>query len=102
MTPGTAEKKWIVGVDLGGTNIVVGLVPIEGGDVLGLRTLPTDAHRGAKSVVDRIVHMVEDAIGEVTAAAGTTRGAVAGVGIGSPGPLDRKTGTVINTPGWGC
>lgn len=102
MTPGTAEKKWIVGVDLGGTNVVVGLVPIAGGDVQGLRTLPTESARGAKFVVDRIVHMVEEAIGEVTSGAGTTRGAIAGVGIGSPGPLDRKTGTVINTPnlGW--
>jgi len=102
MTTGKAEKRWIVGVDLGGTNIVVGLVPIGGGDVLGLRTLPTESTRGAKFVVDRIVHMVEDSIAEVVAAHGTTRDAVAGVGIGSPGPLDRKTGTVINTPnlGW--
>lgn len=102
MTPGTAEKKWIVGVDLGGTNIVVGLVPIEGGEVLGFRTVPTESTRGAKFVVDRIVSLVEAAITEVTSAQGTSRAAVAGVGIGSPGPLDRKTGTVINTPnlGW--
>ncbi|HLM68302.1 MAG TPA: ROK family protein [Longimicrobium sp.] len=102
MTTGKAEKRWIVGVDLGGTNVVVGLVPIEGGEVLGLRTLPTESNRGAKFVVDRIVHMVNDAIEEVVAAHGTTRAAVAGVGIGSPGPLNRKTGTVINTPnlGW--
>ena len=98
MTPGTAEKRWIAGVDLGGTNIVVGLIPIEGGEVLGLRTHSTDSQRGAKFVVDRIVGMVEEAIGEVTQQRGTTRGAMAGVGIGSPGPLDRKTGTVINTP----
>ncbi|HEU4452645.1 MAG TPA: ROK family protein [Longimicrobium sp.] len=102
MTPGTAEKRWIVGVDLGGTNIVVGLLPIEGGDVLGFRTHPTESQRGAKFVVDRIVHMVEEAIAEVVSEHGTTRDAIAGVGIGSPGPLDRKTGTVINTPnlGW--
>ena len=102
MTTGKAEKRWIVGVDLGGTNVVVGLVPIEGGEVLGLRTLPTESNRGAKFVVDRIVHMVNDAIAEVTEAHATTRAAVAGVGIGSPGPLNRKTGTVINTPnlGW--
>jgi glucokinase len=102
MTPGTAEKRWIVGVDLGGTNIVVGLVPIEGGEVLGLRSHPTESVRGAKFVVDRIIAMVEEAIREVTSAHGTSRAAVAGVGIGSPGPLDRKTGTVINTPnlGW--
>ncbi|HYW06959.1 MAG TPA: ROK family protein, partial [Longimicrobium sp.] len=73
-----------------------------GGDVLGLRTLPTESPRGAKFVVDRIVQMVEATIADVTAAHGTTRDAVAGVGIGSPGPLNRKTGTVINTPnlGW--
>ncbi len=102
MTTGKAEKRWIVGVDLGGTNVVVGLVPIEGGEVLGLRTLPTESNRGAKFVVDRIVHMVNEAIAEVAEAHGTTRAAVAGVGIGSPGPLNRKTGTVINTPnlGW--
>ena len=102
MTPGTAEKRWIVGVDLGGTNIVVGLVPIEGGEVLGLRTMPTESARGAKFVVDRMVAMVEEAIREVSSAHGSTRDAVAGVGIGSPGPLHRATGTVLNTPnlGW--
>ncbi|MDP9348184.1 MAG: ROK family glucokinase [Gemmatimonadota bacterium] len=96
------DKRWIVGVDLGGTNIVVGLLPMEGGEVLGLRSLPTDSVRGAKFVVDRIVSMAEAAIAEVLSAHGGSRDEVAGVGIGSPGPLDRKTGTVINTPnlGW--
>jgi glucokinase len=97
-----SEKRWIVGVDLGGTNIVVGLLPVEGGQVLGLRTKPTESGRGAKFVVDRIVAMIEEAIGDVTAAHGAGRSAVAGVGVGSPGPLDRNSGTVINTPnlGW--
>jgi glucokinase len=96
------RKRWIVGVDLGGTNIVVGLLPIAGGDVLGLRVMPTDSHRGPKFVVDRIVQMVESAISDVLAQEGLSRDAIAGVGIGSPGPLDRKAGVVINTPnlGW--
>jgi glucokinase len=98
----TAEKRWIVGVDLGGTNIVVGLLPIEGGDVIGLRTLPTDPGRGAKFVVDRIIGMVEDVIKRGLHETGADRSAIAGVGIGSPGPLDRAAGVVINTPnlGW--
>jgi glucokinase len=102
MTEHPGGKRWVVGVDLGGTNIVVGLLPIEGGEVQGLATRPTESQRGAKFVVDRITSMVEASIAEVTAAHGQTRDAVAGVGIGSPGPLDRKTGTVINTPnlGW--
>jgi glucokinase len=96
------EKKWIVGVDLGGTNIVVGVLPMDGGDVLAVRTEATEAARGAKFVVDRMVSMVNDAIDQVLAEHGGTRESVAGVGIGSPGPLDRVTGTVINTPnlGW--
>jgi len=98
------DKKWLVGVDLGGTNIVVGVLPIDGGDgnVLALRSVPTEAHRGAKFVVDRICGLITDAIAEVIAKHGGTKDDFAGVGIGSPGPLDRDTGTVINTPnlGW--
>jgi len=97
-----ADKRWVVGVDLGGTNIVVGLIPFEGGEVLGLRTMPTESVRGAKFVVDRMIGLVEQSIAEVLSTHGGTRDDIAGVGIGSPGPLDRKTGTVINTPnlGW--
>jgi glucokinase len=96
------DKKWIIGVDLGGTNIVVGVLPIDGGDVLASHSIPTEAARGAKFVVDRMVSLVNDAIAEVIAENGGTRADFAGVGIGSPGPLDRVTGTVINTPnlGW--
>jgi glucokinase len=102
MGHGPEGKRWVVGVDLGGTNIVVGLLPMEGGEVLGLRTMPTEAQRGAKFVVDRIVEMVQSAITQVLSQQGGTREEVAGVGIGSPGPLNRATGTVINTPnlGW--
>ncbi len=95
-------KRWIVGVDLGGTNTVVGVLPFSGGEVLALRTAATEATRGAKYVVDRITAMIEEAIAEVIAEHGGSREDFCGVGIGSPGPLDRKTGVVINTPnlGW--
>jgi glucokinase len=91
-------------VDLGGTNIVVGVLPMDGGtgEVLALRTVATEAQRGAKFVVDRIVGLIGEAKEEVLAKYGGAGEDFAGVGIGSPGPLNRKTGTVINTPnlGW--
>lgn len=89
-------------MDLGGTNIVVGILPVDGGEVHALRVMPTESQRGAKFVVDRMVAMVEASIGEVLRDNGGTREDVAGVGIGSPGPLDRAAGMVINTPnlGW--
>src|SRR5919106_3730535 len=103
MSP-TGDKNWVIGVDLGGTNIVVGVLPIDGGDgdVLALQNEPTDAHRGAKYVVDKIVLLIEEARAEIVSQFGGSRGDFAGVGIGSPGPLNRESGTVINTPnlGW--
>ena len=99
-----ADKKWVIGVDLGGTNIVVGVLPMDGGDgeVLALKSEPTEAQRGAKYVVDKIVLLIEEARAEVVAQFGGTRSDFAGIGIGSPGPLNRPSGTVINTPnlGW--
>lgn len=98
------DAKWVVGVDLGGTNITVGVLPMDGGDgeVLAFRSMPTESGRGAKFVVDRIAAMVEESIRQVLSEHGGVRKDFAGVGIGSPGPLDRKTGTVIDTPnlGW--
>ncbi len=96
------DKKWIVGVDLGGTNISVGVLPIGGGDPLALDTQKTEPQRGPKFVVDRIVGMVNRAMETVMGENGGGVEDFAGIGIGSPGPLDRKTGTIINTPnlGW--
>jgi glucokinase len=97
-------KKWIIGVDLGGTNIVVGALPMDGGngDVLALRSQQTEPQRGAKFVVDRINHLIDETRRDVLAQHGGSADDFAGVGIGSPGPLDRKSGIVINTPnlGW--
>jgi glucokinase len=92
----------IVGVDLGGTSINVGVVPSEGGTVLGMRSLPTDPERGAKAVVDRITGMIRDAMKDARREASLPEDAFRGIGIGSPGPLDRSTGTILNTPnlGW--
>ena len=95
-------KRWIVGVDLGGTNIVVGVLPMDGGEVLGLRSLPTEAQRGAKFVVDRIVEMIGSSVADVLDAHGGTLADVAGVGVGAPGALERSSGTVLKSPnlGW--
>jgi glucokinase len=100
----TRDKRWVVGVDLGGTNVVVGVLPIDGGDgdVLALESRPTESAKGAKYVVDKIVQMVETAIRDVIHEFGGSKEDFAGIGIGSPGPLNRETGTIINTPnlGW--
>jgi glucokinase len=96
------DRRWIVGLDIGGTNMVVGLVPFQGGPPLALRRLPTRPEGGGEEVVARAVQAIHAAVDEVLQAAGGTRDSVLGVGIGSPGPLNRTTGMVLETPnlGW--
>ncbi|MGI9140884.1 MAG: ROK family protein [Gemmatimonadaceae bacterium] len=98
----TVRERYIVGVDLGGTNIVVGAMPEDGSSELAMRSLPTRGEEGPAAVVDRIVGMVEDVIAQVIAETGAKREDFLGVGIGSPGPLDRERGMVIVSPnlGW--
>lgn len=98
MTP----ERYIIGVDLGGTNIVAGAMPFDGTAELAMRSLPTRSEEGTESVLGRIAEMVEDVIGQTTAETGAKREDFLGVGIGSPGPLDRARGVVIFTPnlGW--
>jgi len=97
-----ANERYIVGVDLGGTSINVGVVPFDGGRVLGMRSLPTEPGHGAKSVVDRMIAMIRDTMKDARREASISESGFVGIGIGSPGPLHRESGTVIETPnlGW--
>ena len=96
------RTKYLVGVDLGGTNIVAGALAEDGSDVLALRSEPTRADQGADAVVDRIVRMIDTVIAETIAQTGARRDDMIGIGVGAPGPLDRERGIVVTTPnlGW--
>ncbi len=99
---GGTASRYIVGVDLGGTNIVVGVMTADGSEQHAMQSIPTRADQGADAVVERIVQLCERVIAETQAATGATRAQFIGIGIGSPGPLDRERGIVIVTPnlGW--
>ena len=88
--------RYVVGIDIGGTNIVVGAVAEDGSEVLGLVSEPTIAEQGADAVLARIVRLTR---ASMAAARGKE---IAGIGIGAPGPLDTARGIVLLTPnlGW--
>lgn len=87
----------IVGVDLGGTNIVVGTVSEDGERVAGIQRRRTPAAQGPDVVVKHIVGAVREAIVQSESVWGTDL-EVVGVGIGSPGPIDTKNGIVVTSP----
>ncbi|HMP42852.1 MAG TPA: ROK family protein [Roseiflexaceae bacterium] len=89
--------RYIIGVDLGGTNLRVALADEAGGIVREVRR-PTTADEGPPAVIDKIVAGID----EVRAAL-PDGSMLLGVGIGSPGPLDPFNGVVFNMPnlpGW--
>jgi len=94
--------RYILGVDVGGTNIVVGTVAEDGSAVHGVRADSTGAEAGPDAVVDRIARLCGASLGDAQREAGVRREDVAGVGVGAPGPLERRAGMVLIAPnlGW--
>ena len=92
--------RYVLGIDIGGTNLVVGAVSETGEKVLGLHTEPTGAVHGADDVLARIVQMARATIEETRAADPDAE--IRGLGVGSPGPINIASGKVLLTPnlGW--
>ncbi len=86
-----------IGVDLGGTNLRIAAVD-EHGVLLEKVTLGTQVALGR----DRVIHDMCEAIRHL-AHKYEGSGALQGIGIGVPGIIDIKTGTLRespNLPGW--
>jgi glucokinase len=86
------------GIDLGGTKIQTAIVE-AGGKVLGEARHPTPTSGGPAGVA----RAMEDALREAASAAGIKPDGLQGIGVGSPGDADGKTGVVSgarNLPGW--
>jgi len=94
--------RLIVGVDLGGTSIVVGTMAEDGSALWGEVSEPTPVALGPDAVIGRMVAMVGESLARTRQALGTDRLDIAGVGVGAPGPLDTDRGIVIVAPnlGW--
>lgn len=90
--------RWVIGVDIGGTKLGVGVVPMDGGAPVALRSRPTLPERGADAAVEDVGAMFEEVVEETLALHGGSADAVVGVGIGCPGPLDLTTGVIVTTP----
>jgi len=92
--------RYVLGVDIGGTNLVVGTVAEDGSELVASASEPTQSEAGAADVLDRLVGLAERAIAETRR---QRPGAdILGVGVGAPGPLDTRLGVVLLTPnlGW--
>ena len=90
--------RFAVGVDLGGTNIVVGAMALDGSKLHGLQTALTRASEGPDAVIARMARMVNETIDATMHETGVGRDAFIGVGVGAPGTVDREGGRVLKAP----
>ena len=91
------KRSLTLGVDIGGTKIAAGLVDPQG--TIVFQTRVPMSPRG--SAADGFA-AVENAFHAVFAARPDARDTLAGVGICAPGPLDPRTGVVLNPPNVTC
>jgi len=92
-------KQYVVGVDVGGTNIKLGIVSPKG-EVIVRNSFATKPF--ASSRIKLITALAQE-IKTSIITAGLTRHQIAGVGIGLPGLIDYEKGVVRilpNIPGW--
>jgi len=93
-----AKHPLFVGLDLGGTNIKVGVVD-DIGQTLSYLTIRTEVERGPDDGARRMGEAIHAAIH----AAGLSWSEVVRVGLGSPGTMDIPAGKLVdpaNLPGW--
>lgn len=86
------HAPYTFGIDVGGTGIKIGLVDRDGRTV-HYEKIPTRADEGADDAVARI--------GRCCHAAGDTLGItgdIVAAGVGAPGPMDLKRGTLVSPP----
>ena len=86
----------VIAVDLGGTNIRVGVIS-ETGEIKHRMRTATQSGQGPEAVIQRIGNLIEQVVRD----AGLTDNVP--VGVASPGPLNPRTGIVHytpNLPGW--
>lgn len=96
--PQTPKKQFFLGVDVGGTNIKIGLVD-ETGQTLGTASISTRAAQPAQQAIDRSA----EACRRIAQEAGVAWSDVAAAGLGVPGPMSLPEGCLLdpsNLPGW--
>jgi glucokinase len=88
------DKVFFVGVDIGGTKVAAGLVNACG-EISAQVRVPMISNSSAQDGLEAVLSAISKVMPGKTESIG-------GIGICAPGPLDPKTGTVLNPPNVPC
>ena len=88
------NKQIAVGVDLGGTKIMTGVIDANG-NIMGT---PVKVPTGGNDPADRVMNRVYSSVREVLKNSGVSVNDIVGIGIGSTGPLSINRGVILDCP----
>jgi glucokinase len=91
----------ILGVDIGGTKVAVGLVD-RNGKILTQGRKPMVANGTAEAALRAVTGAIDSMSESAEADSRKSGGGFQSIGICAPGPLDPKTGVVLNPPNLPC
>lgn len=91
MMDGLKRREFVMGVDIGGTKVAVGIVNSKG-EIVAQGRRPMVANGTAQAALDAVIGAIDSLANH----------AYDGIGICAPGPLDPRTGIVLNPPNLPC
>lgn len=91
-------KKVSIGIDLGGTKILIALVNKETGEVLHHVKKKTKKDKGPQNIIRKMVNGIEELLEESKFHIED----IDSIGVGAAGQVDRENGIIIGAPNLDC
>ncbi len=91
-------KKYSIGIDLGGTKILLALVNKLNGEVVNYVKKKTKKEKGPEKIIGKMI----DGIKELLEESKVDNLEISSIGVGAAGQIDRENGILIGAPNLDC
>lgn len=91
-------KEYSIGIDLGGTKILLALVNKKTGEVVHHVKKKTKKDKGPKNIIRKMIEGIDELVIE----SGKSFDEISSIGVGAAGQTDRKNGILIGAPNLDC
>ena len=91
-------EKYSIGIDLGGTKILIALVDKSAGEVIHSVKKKTKKDKGPKNIIRKMIEGIEELLEESK----VSLSEVCSIGVGAAGQVDRENGILIGAPNLDC
>ncbi|MDD3593041.1 MAG: ROK family protein [Candidatus Gastranaerophilales bacterium] len=92
------SKKYSIGIDLGGTKIIAGIVNEQTGEVVVSCKKKTKKEKGTEVITKKIISILDELLKNPA----VKKEEINSIGIGLAGQVDRENGVLISAPNLEC